>query len=62
MSEEPAEDVKPKLNLTVNYEGQSEHRLVSWRRVFLTSPHSDLFSYHSQSQSKYQLYEDFPGG
>jgi hypothetical protein len=24
MSEEPPEDVKPKLNLTVNYEGQSE--------------------------------------
>jgi len=23
MSEEPAEDVKPKLNLTVNYEGQT---------------------------------------
>ena len=29
MSEEPAEDVKPKLNLTVNYEGQSELRLPS---------------------------------
>jgi hypothetical protein len=30
MSEEPAEDVKPKLNLTVNYEGQSEpNRLAS---------------------------------
>ena len=30
MSEEPAEDVKPKLNLTVNYEGQSESsRLAS---------------------------------
>jgi hypothetical protein len=34
MSEEPAEDVKPKLNLTVNYEGQSNFRFL-WSPVFL---------------------------
>ena len=43
---EEAEDVKPKIDLTINYEGQSQHFRsppLAWRMEYSREPVNDRF-------------------
>ena len=64
---EAAEDVKPKIDLTINHEGQSQHLLCLCSVVYselstLTLGHDLSHSVHGQSEIHHTIEEGFRGG